>query len=61
MTDDNIWDDMFHGCAFAAFIDQAIEERAPPDMEATRRRAFAYYEQALATKNAARTIAGSTS
>ncbi len=48
MTDDDILDDLFHGCAFAAFIDQAIEDRGPPDMEATRRRAFAYYEQELA-------------
>jgi hypothetical protein len=50
-SDDDILDDLFHGCAFAAFIDQAIEEGGPPDMEATRRRAFAYYEQALATRN----------
>jgi hypothetical protein len=48
---DDILDDMFHGCAFAAFIDQAIAQRGPPDMEATRRRAFAYYEQALAEKH----------
>ena len=51
MADLDILDDLFHGCAFAAFIDQAIEERGPPDMEATRRRAFAYYEQELAVKN----------
>ena len=49
--DDDILDDLFHGCALAAFIDQAIEEGGPPDMEATRRRAFAYYEQELALKN----------
>lgn len=51
MTDDDILDDLFHGCAFAAFNDQACEERGPPDREATRRRAFAYYEQELALKN----------
>jgi len=50
-TDDDILDSVFHGCAFAAFIDQAREEGGPPDMEATRRRAFAYYEQELALKN----------
>ena len=50
-TDDDILDDLFHGCAFAAFIDQAREEGGLPDREATRRRAFAYYEQALAVKN----------
>ncbi|MFZ1935278.1 MAG: hypothetical protein WCB27_08495 [Thermoguttaceae bacterium] len=50
-TDDDILDDLFHGCAFAAFIDQAREHGWPPDMEATRRRAFSYYEQELALKN----------
>jgi hypothetical protein len=49
---DDILDDTFHGCAFAAFIDQAIAQRGPPDIEATRRRAFDYYEQELAAKNA---------
>lgn len=49
--DDDILDDLFHGCAFAAFIDQAIEEGGPPHLEATHRRAFAYYEQELAAKN----------
>jgi hypothetical protein len=48
---DDVLDDLFHGCAFAAFIDQSIEERGPPDIEATRHRAFAYYEQELAARN----------
>ena len=48
---DEILDDLFHGCALAAFIDQAIQERGPPDMEATRRRAFRYYEEELAARN----------
>ncbi len=48
---DDILDDLFHGCAFAAFIDQAIEDGGLPDVEATRRRAFAYYEQELAARN----------
>ena len=51
VTDDDILDSLFHGCAFAAFIDQAREEGWPPDREATRRRAFAYYEEELAIKN----------
>jgi len=51
MTHNDILDDLFHACALAAFIDQAIEQRGPPDIEATRRRAFAYYEQDLAVKN----------
>jgi hypothetical protein len=49
--DDDILDDLFHGCAFAAYIDQAIEEQGPPDCERTRRRACRYYEEALAAKN----------
>jgi len=49
--DDDIMDDLFHGCAFAAFIDQATLQKALPDMEATRRRACDYYEQELAARN----------
>lgn len=52
MTDDDIFDDLFLGCALAAFIDQAIEQLGPPDMEATRRRAYRLYESELAEKNA---------
>jgi hypothetical protein len=48
---DDIWDDLFHGCAFAAFLDQAVEEQGSPDPEATRRRAYRYYEEALAQEN----------
>lgn len=48
---DTILDDLFHGCAFAAFVEQAIEQKGPPDVEATRRRAFGYYEEELARKN----------
>ncbi len=50
MIDDDILDDLFLGCALAAFIEQAIEERCPPEMEATRRRAYRLYEQALAAR-----------
>jgi hypothetical protein len=46
-TDDEVWDDHFHGCALAAFIDQAIESGGPPDIELTRRHAFVYYEKEL--------------
>jgi hypothetical protein len=49
---DDILDSLFHGCAFAAFIDQAVLQGGPPDSEATRRRAYAYYEEELAEKNA---------
>lgn len=50
-NDDDIWDDVFHGCAFAAFIDQAIADQGSPDPEATRRRAYRYFEEALAQKD----------
>jgi len=40
----------FHGWAFAAFIDQAIEERGPT-LRPTRQRAFSFFEEDLATKN----------
>jgi hypothetical protein len=50
MTDD-ILDDLFHGCAFAAFVTQATAERGWPDSDATRRRAFDYYQDELARKN----------
>ena len=52
--DEDILGELFHGCALAAFVDQAIAERGPPDCEATRCRAYRYYEEALAAKNASR-------
>jgi hypothetical protein len=59
MTDayDDILDDLFHSCALAAFLDEAKHSGGWPASEATRRRAFAYYEQALAEKNAAKAVA----
>jgi hypothetical protein len=51
---DDILDGLFHGCAFAAFVDQAIAQGGPPDREATRVRAYRYYEDALAIKNGGR-------
>lgn len=47
---DDFWDDVFHGCAWAAFIEVAQQQQAPPDEETTRRRAFALYEEALAER-----------
>jgi hypothetical protein len=55
---DEILDGLFHGCALAAFLDQAEAERGRPSREGTRRRAFQYYEEALAAKNRAKTEAG---
>jgi hypothetical protein len=58
-SDDDIMDSLFHGCALAAYVDQAVEEKGRPDMLATRQRAYRYYEEALAAKNrrkSARTV-----
>jgi len=52
---DDILDSLFHGCAWAAYLDQAAEERGWPSREGTRRRAFDYFEQALREKNQRRT------
>ncbi len=51
-TPDDFSDDLFHACALHAFIDQAILQGRSPDQEATRQRAYRYYEEALAAKNA---------
>lgn len=42
-----VFDDLFHQCAWAAYLDVAAERRDWPDSEATRQRAFAHYEAAL--------------
>ena len=49
---DDILDNLFNFCALAAYLDQAAEQRGWPDSEATKRRAYRYYEEALAEKNA---------
>jgi hypothetical protein len=51
MTDfDAFMDDMFHGCAFAAFVEEAVKASGLPCPEATRQRAYRYYEEQLAAK-----------
>lgn len=50
--DPEIFDSLFHGAAFAAYVELAIATGGPPCSEATRRRAFQLYEEALAEKNA---------
>lgn len=50
--DDDILDDLFHGCAFAAYMRLALATGDWPDPEATRRLAYDLYEEALADKNA---------
>jgi len=47
----DILDDLFHGCALDAFLEQAAGEQGWPDVEATRRRAYQIYEECLAVKN----------
>jgi hypothetical protein len=47
----DILDDLFHGCAVQAYIDEARAAQGWPDSEATRQRAYRYYEEALAEKN----------
>jgi hypothetical protein len=49
---DDILDDLFHGCALAAYLEVAAETgQWPPDSELTRIRAYRLYEEALAGKN----------
>jgi hypothetical protein len=45
--DPDIFDDLFLGCALAAYLEQAAIEQGFPDSEATRRRAYRYYEEEL--------------
>jgi hypothetical protein len=52
LADDAILNDLFHCCAFAAFIQLAVAARNWPDSETTRRLAYELYEQSLAEKNA---------
>ncbi len=54
MVDDEILDDLFLGCALQAYLEQAAIEQGWPDSEATRRRAYRLYEDALAEKNRAK-------
>jgi hypothetical protein len=52
MTDcDDLFDDLFHGCAFAAYVELAVSAGGPPDSEATRRLAYRYYEAELANRH----------
>lgn len=57
-ADDDILDDLFHGCALRAYLEVMAETgQFPPDSEATRRRAYDLYEQAMREKNAAKSAA----
>lgn len=50
-TLDEFLDDLFASVAFAAFIDEAAIVGGAPCPTATKYRAYAYYEEALAEKN----------
>ena len=49
---DQLLDDLFHGAAFVAFVEEAILAQGLPCPIKTRQRAYRYYEAALAEKNA---------
>ena len=52
MAEEDIWESLFHLCAFRAYLEiWASTKLFPPDSEATRRRAYQLYEEALAEKN----------
>ena len=55
--DDEILDSLFHGCALAAYLDEAAERQGWPDSVAVRQRAYRYYEDALAEKHRRKTAA----
>lgn len=47
-SSESILDDLFHGCAFTAFVEQALASQTWPCPDATRRQAYDLYESALA-------------
>lgn len=47
----DIFDDLFHGCAFAAYVEESSRSKGVPCVERTRILAYRYYEEALAEKN----------
>lgn len=49
--DPEIFDDLFQGCAFDAFVEEARLAKGTPCPTKTRTRAYRYYEEALAVKN----------
>lgn len=49
--DDPIFDDLFLGCAFAAYVELAIQCGGVPDEDVIRQLAYRYYEEELAKRN----------
>ena len=57
---DEILDDLFHGCAFAAFVEQAIAQGGPPDREATRRPGLSLLRGSIGGEKSPQRLTGST-
>jgi hypothetical protein len=56
MNDDEFWNNLFYGCAVAAYVEIWRQTgQFPPDSEATRQLAFRYYEEELAARNKRKT------
>lgn len=48
---DELLDDLFHGAAIAAFVEEAGIAQSFPCPEKTKQRAYRYYEHGLAERN----------
>lgn len=48
---DEVWDSLFHACAWAAYLELAVATGGPPPSDLTRRRAYRLYEDELARRN----------
>lgn len=55
--DPEIFDDLFQGCAFDAYVDEVRLTKSAPCPMKTRTRAYRYYEEALAAKNGRSAVA----
>lgn len=53
---DDLLDDIFHGAALAAFVEEAYLAKDFPCLIKTRQRAYRYFEDALAEKNAGHSV-----
>jgi len=51
---EDLFTDLFQGCALTAFLQQAYACQGWPDPEETRQRAYTLYEEALAERNRAK-------
>lgn len=55
---DPIWDDLFLGCALAAYVAEARAAGGEPDSEVTLRRAYRLYEEQIALDRASADVSG---